>query len=157
MKPTAGSIGDQGENPQLFFRISTLSLGELRNEYNLFILFLFNIMLTPKQYKKLYRQLEISNDEVQEWKVYEWSFSWSIGEWKKLWCERITGDFSCHNNQLTSLKGCPSSVGGDFSCSGNKLTSLKGCPSSVGGDFYCSNNQLTNATKPQWVKWRFFS
>jgi hypothetical protein len=58
------------------------------------------------------------------------------GEWE--------GDFLCYHNQLTSLKGAPSSVGGDFLCSSNQLTSLKGAPSSVGGDFFCSGNQLTS-------------
>jgi hypothetical protein len=28
----------------------------------------------------------------------------------------------------------------DFSCSSNKLTSLEGCPKSVGGYFYCYGN-----------------
>ena len=56
------------------------------------------------------------------------------------------GDFSCYNNNLNSLEGCPSSVGGDFSCTKNHLTSLEGCPSSVGGHFGCSANQLTSLT-----------
>src|SRR5208283_2288803 len=56
----------------------------------------------------------------------------------------ISGDFYYSHNQLTSLKGCPSSVGGNFSCSNNQLTSLIGCPSSVDGGFYCYNNQLTS-------------
>ena len=56
----------------------------------------------------------------------------------------VSGDFGCSNNQLTSLKGCPTSVGGGFWCSYNQLTSLEGCPTKVGGVFYCSNNQLTS-------------
>ena len=56
-------------------------------------------------------------------------------------CPKSVGRyFWCHNNQLPSLKGCPKSVGGDFHCSNNQLTSLKGCPKSVGGNFYCDNN-----------------
>ena len=54
------------------------------------------------------------------------------------------GYFSCHTNQLTSLKGAPASVGGGFSCSHNQLTSLEGSPASVGGGFSCDNNQLTS-------------
>jgi hypothetical protein len=54
----------------------------------------------------------------------------------------ISGDFSCHNNQLTSLKGAPSSVGDNFYCYNNQLTSLEGAPSSVSGSFSCHNNQL---------------
>jgi hypothetical protein len=74
----------------------------------------------------------------------------------------ITGDFFCDNNKLTSLEGCPQSVGhffcsynqlktlegspqsvdGYFSCSYNQLSSLEGSPRKVGGDFECYNNQL---------------
>ena len=57
--------------------------------------------------------------------------------------KEVGGDFSCSENQLTSLKYCPETVGG-FYCSRNQLTSLKYCPETVGGDFYCNNNQLTN-------------
>ena len=53
----------------------------------------------------------------------------------------VGGDFYCSNNQLVSLEGCPVSVGGDFSCSYNQLVSLEGCPVSVGGSFYCGGNK----------------
>jgi len=56
----------------------------------------------------------------------------------------VTGDFTCHANFLTTLDGCPKSVGGIFNCCSNNLISLEECPQSVGGDFYCSNNQLTS-------------
>jgi len=56
----------------------------------------------------------------------------------------VRGDFSCDNNKLTSLEGCPQSVGGSFYCYDNQLTSLEGCPQSVGGSFYCASNQLTD-------------
>lgn len=59
----------------------------------------------------------------------------------------ISGKFYCSDNNLTSLKGCPNSIGGDFSCSYNNLTSLKGSPSYIGGDFHCSNNNLTKFAK----------
>jgi hypothetical protein len=57
---------------------------------------------------------------------------------------RVTGYFSCSDNQLTSLEGAPQSVGNYFYCSNNKLTSLKGAPQSVGGGFYCNDNQLSS-------------
>ena len=57
---------------------------------------------------------------------------------------KVTGYFSCFQNQLTSLDGCPNSVGDYFSCSDNQLTSLKGCPREVGHNFICRNNQLTS-------------
>ena len=51
-------------------------------------------------------------------------------------------DFSCLNNQLKSLSGAPLSVGGYFNCISNQLKSLSGSPLSVGGNFYCDSNQL---------------
>ena len=58
--------------------------------------------------------------------------------------KEVSGYFSCSNNQLTSLEGCPGTVGGHFDCRRNQLTSLEGCPETVGGDFYCNVNQLTS-------------
>ena len=59
--------------------------------------------------------------------------------------KEVGGNFWCYNNNLTSLEGCSSDVivGGYFDCCNNKLTTLEGCPREVGGEFYCSNNQLT--------------
>ena len=55
------------------------------------------------------------------------------------------GDFDCRGNQLTTLKGAPSSVGGDFVCDSNKLTSLEGIHKIVkqmNGTFYAHDNPL---------------
>jgi len=52
----------------------------------------------------------------------------------------VKGNFSCSDNQLTSLKGSPAEVGGYFYCSNNKLTSLAGTPAKVHGDFSCGDN-----------------
>ena len=57
---------------------------------------------------------------------------------------KVTGEFDCSANILSSLVGCPREVGGDFFCNSNQLTSLIGCPDKVGGDFYCGYNQLTS-------------
>ncbi len=57
---------------------------------------------------------------------------------------KVSGNFYCHNNKLTSLEGAPTSVGGHFYCYNNKLTSLEGSPTSVGGGFYCHYNQITS-------------
>jgi len=57
--------------------------------------------------------------------------------------ESVGRDFYCHKNQLTTLEGGPESVGGYFSCYDNKLKSLEGGPKRVGGNFNCSDNQLT--------------
>ena len=56
----------------------------------------------------------------------------------------VSGYFICYNNKLTSLEGCPETVGCYFNCYNNKLTSLEGCPKSVGDGFYCHNNRLTS-------------
>ena len=55
---------------------------------------------------------------------------------------RLSGDFDCGNNKLTSLEGCPTDVGGYFYCNHNKLTTLEGAPKEVGGDFVCNYNKL---------------
>jgi len=50
------------------------------------------------------------------------------------------GYFSCINNNLTTLEGCPKEVRGFFYCSLNKLTSLEHSPKIV-GDFNCGGNK----------------
>jgi hypothetical protein len=57
---------------------------------------------------------------------------------------KISGNFCCSNNKLTSLEGAPQEVGGYFDCRYNQLTSLEGAPQEVGGSFSCFNNQLTS-------------
>ncbi|MCK9475624.1 MAG: hypothetical protein M0R46_06890 [Candidatus Muirbacterium halophilum] len=57
---------------------------------------------------------------------------------------KVSGNFDCNDNQLTTLEGAPQSVGGDFYCTSNQLTSLVGCPQYIGGDFNCSFNKLTS-------------
>jgi hypothetical protein len=54
---------------------------------------------------------------------------------------KVSGEFNCSFNSLTSLEGCPKEVGGSFYCSFNSLTSLEGCPKKVGGNFYCDGNK----------------
>jgi hypothetical protein len=55
---------------------------------------------------------------------------------------KVSGDFFCSYNQLTTLEGAPKEVGGRFDCSNNQLTTLEGGPKEVGGNFYCRSNQL---------------
>ena len=55
---------------------------------------------------------------------------------------KVTGDFFCYKNKLTTLEGAPKEVGGNFSCHDNELTTLEGAPKEVGGDFYCYRNKL---------------
>jgi hypothetical protein len=54
----------------------------------------------------------------------------------------VSGDFSCYDNKLKSLEGCPQTVGGRFNCYFNELVSLEGSPQTVNGDFNCFNNKL---------------
>ena len=58
--------------------------------------------------------------------------------------QTVSGDFRCSHNQLTTLEGAPQTVGGDFTCRDNDLTSLVGAPQTVGGSFNCGDNQLTS-------------
>jgi len=55
---------------------------------------------------------------------------------------RVEGTFNCCNNELTSLRGCPTYVGYGFWCHKNRLKSLENCPETVGLDFFCYKNQL---------------
>ena len=57
---------------------------------------------------------------------------------------KVTGDFDCSFNKLTTLKGGPRWVGGFFYCDNNQLTSLEFSPDYVGNWFSCESNQLTN-------------
>jgi len=54
----------------------------------------------------------------------------------------VRGNFHCHTNKLTSLDGAPQKVGGDFNCYGNRITSLEGAPQEVKGSFICARNQI---------------
>jgi hypothetical protein len=54
---------------------------------------------------------------------------------------KVTGDFNCFWNNLTTLEGSPTYVSSWFDCSYNELTSLEGCPNYV-DNFVCSDNPL---------------
>jgi hypothetical protein len=56
---------------------------------------------------------------------------------------KVTGDFDCYNNKLTTLENGPQEVVGYFCCNYNQLTTLENGPQEVVGDFYCYNNKLT--------------
>ena len=56
---------------------------------------------------------------------------------------RVTGNFNCNHNQLTTLEGCPKEVGDSFYCNDNLLTTLEGSPKKVGEHFICNKNKLT--------------
>lgn len=65
----------------------------------------------------------------------------------------VTGVFSCNNNELTHLDYLPKYMGSDFYCNQNNLTTLKGCPDTINGTFDCTYNKLTNTKYfPQDIK-----
>ena len=55
---------------------------------------------------------------------------------------KVTGNFYCHSNKLTSLEGAPEKLSGNFYCNNNQLTTLEGAPKCVEGNFNCVNNPL---------------
>ena len=57
---------------------------------------------------------------------------------------KVTGNFWCSRNNLTSLAGCPQEVGGTFNCYGNELSTLDGSPKKVTMTFDCSENELVS-------------
>ena len=69
--------------------------------------------------------------------------TWGLRDFKGVRFGNVSKDFSCRDNDLTSLVGAPQTVGGGFYCGDNGLTSLVGAPQTVGGDFDCDRNQLT--------------
>jgi hypothetical protein len=55
----------------------------------------------------------------------------------------VLGDFSCYENDLITLDGCPHTVDGNFYCYRNKLKSLVGGPTTV-FSYNCASNKLEN-------------
>jgi len=53
---------------------------------------------------------------------------------------KVNGFFSCRENNLTTLEGCPKKVSRFFDCSYNRLTSLEYSPKIVEGNFDCYYN-----------------
>ena len=55
---------------------------------------------------------------------------------------KISGYFTCSDNNLTKLEGCPKEVGNYFDCNNNQLKDLIGGPQEVGSNYGCYSNQL---------------
>jgi hypothetical protein len=69
----------------------------------------------------------------------------------------IEGDFNCINNNLTTLKGCPQTIGGHLLCTNNNLTTLEGCPQTIGGSIEIVYNKLASLKGcPQTVGENFY-
>ena len=55
----------------------------------------------------------------------------------------INKDLVIHCPEITSLKGCPESIGGSFDCSKSpNIASFEYCPKHIGGDFDCRGNKV---------------
>lgn len=57
---------------------------------------------------------------------------------------KVSGNFNCFRNKLTSLVGSPKHVAGDFYCYDNPLVSLVGCPETIMGSCYISGTPIQN-------------
>jgi hypothetical protein len=69
-----------------------------------------------------------------------------LTDFKGVKLRKVSKDFDCGYNQLTTLVGAPQSVGGNFYCENNQLTTLVGAPNTVGGFFGCANNPVSSGT-----------
>lgn len=54
----------------------------------------------------------------------------------------VTGSFECSNTPITSLAGCPHTVGDKFYCYSTEIISLAGSPHTVGARFDCSSTRI---------------
>jgi hypothetical protein len=69
---------------------------------------------------------------------------------------KVSGYFTCADNQLTSLLGAPKIVGDSFYCNGNLLTSFKYFPQQVADNITCSFNLVDNLDfLPQKIRGNF--
>ncbi len=57
---------------------------------------------------------------------------------------KVTGDFECSFNELTTFEDFPIYIGGSLDCMTNLLSSLKGFPKRVGRSIYIGSNELTS-------------
>lgn len=70
--------------------------------------------------------------------------------------DKVYGNFTCKDLDLTSLNGMPEIVYGTFNCSHNNLYSLEGGPKEVMHDYYCESCNLeTLLGCPKQVRNRF--
>ena len=59
----------------------------------------------------------------------------------------VDGDFDCCSQGLKELKGVKfGKVSGNFFCDRNQLTTLVGAPKTVGGGFFCRENPVSEET-----------
>ena len=54
----------------------------------------------------------------------------------------VDGDIDFVGQNLEKLPLRFGRISGNFNCSGNQLTTLKGAPKEVVGNFYCSDNKV---------------
>lgn len=82
------------------------------------------------------------------------------GKYKKMPVKfrTVYSNFSCANNELETLEGCPVDVGRIFRCDNNKLKTLEGCPKRC-SEFSCRMNPIEtySALKGVVARWVWVS
>lgn len=68
----------------------------------------------------------------------------------------VNGDVSLYDMGLLEIPFKFGKVTGNFTCAHNKLTTLENCPNWVGGHFYCQSNKLVSIIGPDYVGGEFF-
>lgn len=56
----------------------------------------------------------------------------------------VSGEFLCYDSELTTLEGCPKTVGANFACNDNLLTSLEFMPKIIHGNCKINGNLFTD-------------
>lgn len=55
---------------------------------------------------------------------------------------KVTGNFNCSSNELTSFENFPKEVIGDLRCDMNNISSFDFCPHYISGEFSCYSNPI---------------
>jgi hypothetical protein len=101
--------------------------------------------MTDQEIHKLCEQYDIQNYTINNGLV-DVEGDVDVGFWRMdelpLRFGSVTGSFDCTSMGLTTLKGCPHTVGTSFYCGSNRLTSLEHCPVSIGTFFNCDDNRI---------------
>ena len=97
-------------------------------------------MKTFKQYICENNQFLTNKDDIDHWLFDHDVDGYTINDDLTV---DVDGNVDLYNKNLTSIPVQFKNVDGDFYCSYNRLTSLVGCPTTVGGgSFYCFGNQI---------------
>ena len=102
------------------------------------------------KYIREYKVFEASATAALTQEQISWLDKCVKGSWKlnpQTGFVDVYGDFYCGRQDLRDFKGVKfGKVSGDFSCEENELTSLVGAPQTVKGGFNCRNNPVSETT-----------